>query len=252
MTNMNDKLFQKLKQSYSYIGLAESVLRAHADALAGLGLVNDQNIDEVISKQKAYLEGIQQYNDSRVNDALKKAAEKAMKDAEDKAKKAAEEAVRKAKEEAEKDIPDSVKSFLNGIKADREKELQEAIAAREKERKEQEERNAAWNETLKKMQAEIAGFRKENDDLKKAAAARQRQETIVNKAKELGIPQYRIDEGFVIADDATDESITTTLTTIAKNIKANTLPGNHAGRLSEEKVTKEEVDGIADAMVKNL
>ena len=249
---MNDKLFQKLKQSYSYIGLAESVLRAHADALAGLGLVNDENIDEVISKQKAYLEGLQKYNDSRVNDALAKAAEKSLKDAEDKAKKAAEEAARKAREEAEKSLPDSVKSFLDGLKADRQKEIQEAEAARVKAAEEQKAREAQWTESLKKMQDEIAGFRKENDDLKKAAAARQRQESIVNKAKELGIPQYRIDEGFVIADDATEEGITSTLTAIAQNIKAHTLPGSHAGKLTDDKVTKEEVDSIADAMVKNL
>lgn len=249
---MSDKIFQKLKQSYSYIGLAESVLRAHADALAGLGLVNDENIDEVVSKQKTYLEGIQKYNDSRVNDALQKAAEKALKESEDKAKKAAEEAARKAREDAEKNLPESVKTYLDSLKADRQKELQEAEAARTKAAEEQKTRETEWSNMLKKMQDEIAGFRKENDDLKKAAAARQRQETIISKAKELGIPQYRIDEGFVIADDATDESIASTLAAIAKNIKANSLPGSHAGTLTPEKVTKEEVDNIADAMVKNL
>lgn len=249
---MNDKLFQKLKQSYSYIGLAENVLQMHADALAAMGFVTDENIDEVVSKQKTYLEGLQKYNDARVGDAVKKAGEKALKDAEEKARLAAEEAARKKQEELEKSLPESVKTFMDNIKAERESEKKAQEAEKQAADEARKVYEAEMQKRLDEMTKTIDGFRKENDDLKKAEAARQRQESIINKAKELGIPQYRIDEGFVIADDASDESIATTLTTIAKNITANSLPGSHAGRLSAEKVTKEEVDNIADAMVKNL
>ena len=250
---MNQKIFQKLKQSYSYIGLAENVLQMHADALAATGFVTEENMDDVVSKQRTYLEGLQKYNDARVGDAVKKASEKALKDAEDKAKAAAEEAARKKQEELEKTLPDSVKSFIDSVKADREAEKKAQAAAKLEADEARKAYEAEMQKRLDEMQKTISGFREENESLKKAEASRQRAAAIVAKAKELGIPQYRIDEGFVIPEDASEEDYTNTLSNIAKNIKANALPGRGAGTLIPDgEASKEEINSIADSLVKRL
>ena len=249
---MNEKLFLKLKQAYSHLGLAENILQAHADVLAGLGVVTDENIDEIVSNQKSYLEGLQKYNDSRVSDAVRKAGEKALKDAEEKAKKEAEEAARKAREEAEKSVPDSVKAMLESLKAERLAEKEQAELARKEAEEKRLAQEEAWNKRLGDMQSVLDGFRKENEDMKKAEAARQRKASIEAKAKELGIPQYRIDEGFALADDADDAAIDAHLSSVAKNIKAATLPGRMQNVLSGNEVSKEEVDSIAGSLVSQL
>ena len=250
--DMNDKLFLKLKQAYSHLGLAESILQAHADVLAGLGVVTDENIDGIIANQKGYLEGLQKYNDSRVSDAVRKAAEKALKDAEEKARNEAEEAARKAKEEAAKNLPESVKAMLESLKAERQAEKDAAEKARlaaEEARKTQE---ADFNKRLGDLQTTLDTFKKENEDMKKAESARQRKASIEAKAKELGIPQWRIDEGFALAEDADDNAINTHLTAVSQNIKTNQLPGRMAGVMSTGEASKEEVDSIAKSLVSQL
>lgn len=249
---MNKELFDKLKQAYSHLGLADDILQSHADVLAGMGFVTAENIDDVITKQKPFLEGLQRYNDSRVNDAVAKASEKALKDAEQKVKKEAEEAARKAREEAEKNLPESVKAILESIKADRAAEKEAAEAAKKLADEERKTYQESMQKKLDEMALTINGFREENEALKKAQAARQRQEAIIAKAKELGIPQWRIDEGFVIADEADEAAYTATLTSIAKNVKTNALPANVGRQFSESDTSKEEIDSIAESMVKNL
>lgn len=250
---MNQKILQRLKQSYSYIGLAENVLQMHADALAATGFVTDENIDDVVSKQKDYLEGLQKYNDSRVGEAVKKAGEKALKDAEEKARLAAEEAARKKQEELEKNLPESVKSLMENFKAEREAFKKEQDAAKQQAEESRKAYEAEMQKKLDEMQNKITGFQTENENLKKAEAQRQRQASIIAKAKELGIPQYRIDEGFVIPEDADEKSYTETLSTIAKNIKVNALPGRGgAGALETGEASKEEISAVADSLVKRL
>ena len=250
---MNEELLKKLKQAYSHLGLAENVLQMHANALVATGLVTAENIDSIVSAQKDFLEGLQKYNDTRVSDAVSKAKEKAQKEAEEKAKKEAEEAARRAREEAEKTLPESVKAALESIKAERKAEKEAAEAAQLKAEEDRKKREADAESKLAKMQELIDGFKKENEALKKEQVAKARRDAITAKAKELGIPQSRIDEGFVIADDDTEEQYTTYLSNIAKNIKAYSLP-SHQGRgiPSDKEVTKEEVDKIAESMVKNL
>lgn len=55
---MKEKIFQKLKQEFSHLGLGDVILQAHADSLASIGLVTDENIDTVISAQKGFLENL--------------------------------------------------------------------------------------------------------------------------------------------------------------------------------------------------
>ena len=247
-----ETLFEKLKQSYSYVGLAENVLRLHADALMSTGLVTDENVSDVVSKQKDYLEGLQKYNDSRVNEAVRKSGEKALKEAEERERKAAEEAAAKAKEEAMKTLPDSVKNYVETIKAQFEADKKASEEARRQAEEAQSAKESEWKSLLEGMKQTIDGFKKENDDLKKANALKERQAAIVAKAKELGIPQYRIDEGFVIPDDADEAAYTATLSTIAQNIKAQQLPTGMGRAIVKADVSKEEVDDIAKNMVAKL
>lgn len=249
---MKDKIFQRLKQVYSHLGLANDILEAHSEALALLGFVTDENIEEVVTKQKAYLESLQRANDKRVTDALAKA----QKDAEDKArkakeeadKKAAEDAAKKAAEEAAKkaaELPDSVKALLESMKDEFAKKEADAAKARQ-------DSEAAWQKKIDEMADVITGLRKENDMAKKAEAQRQRAAFIEAKAKELGIPEFRIKEGFSIADDADDTTVGNYLSTVAENIKANLVPAKGGFPIAGGEADPKEVGDIAQSLVNNL
>lgn len=249
---MKDKIFQRLKQVYSHLGLANDILEAHAEALSLLGYVTDENLEDVVSKQKSYLENIQKYNDRRVTEALAKA----QKDAEEKARKALEEAEKKEKEEAAKkaaeeaakkatELPESVKEFLRSMQESFDKKEAEAAETRKAS-------EAAWQKKLDEMNGIITGLRKENEDAKKAESARKRAAFIEAKAKELGIPDFRIKEGFKIADDADDAAIGTYLSGVAENIKSNLVPGRSGFPIPDGEVDKAEVDSLAKNLVQNL
>lgn len=71
-------------------------------------------------------------------------------------------------------------------------------------------------------------------ETKEAKTARHAQ--ILGKAKELGIPDWRINEGFTIGDDADEASISTALSAIKQNIVTAGLEKGNAGHpLSDEK-----------------
>lgn len=231
---MKEKIFQKLKQGYSHLGLGDEVLQAHAESLAALGLVTDENIENVVNAQKPFLEGLQKNYDKRVTSATAKAKEDTKKELEDAAKAAAEEKARKEKEERER--------------REKEKEMPDWYKA-EKE---------AGDKTIKELLASVNTMKEgydamkaENDRFKAEKTAAERKNSIISKAKELGIPQYRIDEGFAIADDADESKITEYLTKVATNTKLQTLPSNKGVYpLSDGAPSKENVDAIAKAIVK--
>lgn len=56
---MKDKIFQQLKQKYSNLGLAEDVLKSVAESLAATGIVNDENLDTVVTGQGVMLKSYQ-------------------------------------------------------------------------------------------------------------------------------------------------------------------------------------------------
>ena len=230
---MKEKIFQKLKQEFSHLGLGDVILQAHAESLAAIGLVTDENIDTVISAQKGFLENLQKTSDKRVTDAVSKAKADAKKEIEtEEAKKKAEEEVKmqeeQAKREKEKDMPD----WYKAEKESSEKTIKELLEAN------------------KILMDGLDGITKENDTFKAEKTATERSNLIVSKAKELGIPQWRIEEGFSIASDANEEAITSHLATVANNVKAQLLPGNrNSFPLSDNKPEKGEVDAIAKSLV---
>ena len=225
---MKEKIFQKLKQEYSHLGLGKEVLQAHAEALAATGLVTEDNIDTIVSSQASFLESIQKANDQRVTDAQKKAKEDARKEFEASAEAAMEEAKRRAAEEAlrkeqEKEMPDWYK--------------QEKAAF------------AKNNELLAELAKSFETIKAENEAFKREKATTERKNLILTKAKELGVPEYRINEGFAIADNADEATITEYLTTVANNIKANSLPTNREAFPMASNLKKEDIDSIAKGLV---
>lgn len=231
---MKEKIFQKLKQGYSHLGLGDEVLQAHAESLAALGFVTDENIDNVVNAQKTFLEGLQKNYDKRVTSATAKAKDDIKKELEDAAKAAAEEKARKEKEERER--REKEKEMPDWYKAEKEasdKTIKELL------------------ESVKTMKEGYDAMKSENDRFKAERTAAERKNSIISKAKELGIPQYRIDEGFAIADDADESKITEYLTKVATNTKSQALPGNKGTfPLSDGAPSKESVEAIAKAMVK--
>ena len=84
-----------------------------------------------------------------------------------------------------------------------------------------------WFKAYKQQQEE----RREEE---RAASAREqakieRYNLITKKAKELGIPEWRINEGFSIADDADEKAIGDQLAKIQQNIVAAGLEGKSSG-----------------------
>lgn len=283
---MKDKIFSMLKQEYKSLGLGDEILQAHAEALASLGYVTDENLTTVISVQKSYLEGLQKLNDKRASEAAEKARKKAREEYEEEtrkkdeeAKKKAEEAKKKAEEEAaelakkkaeeeaarkrqeelkESTIPDAVKQLLAQRDEESKKEREEresAFAQLLAKSKEQEDSFKKYIEEANAKNAALVAqyeaIKKEAEDAKEAKRVLDRKNFILDTAKSLSIPQYRIDEGFNIQDDMDNDGISAYLTKVANNIKANALPvDNPQQKLPDGTVTKEETDAIAKMLIK--
>lgn len=121
--------------------------------------------------------------------------------------------------------------------------------------KQREAQYTATIKTLTDKNTELGKTVKElsdkNAEAEAAAAKAARTAMIQAKAKELGVPQWRIDEGFTLAEDASDEVITETLTKVANNINTNLLPGTkNIFPLSGNDPTKEELASMAASIVK--
>lgn len=226
---MKDKIFQKLKQEYSHLGLGKEVLQAQADALAATGIVTDENIDIIVLSQKSFLESIQKANDQRATEAQRKAKEDALKEYE-------------AQKEAEK----------NRLEEEaRRRELEKQMPdwyVKEKQASDEMLRKLAESNEL--LRAGLEAMQKENTAFKTEKAAAERKSMILTKAKELGIPEYRIKEGFSIAEDANETAIIEHLTSVANNIKAFSLPSNkEAFPMSGPELKKEDLDNVAKSLV---
>jgi hypothetical protein len=241
---MVEKIFNALKQEFSYLGLGDSVLRPYAESLGACGFVTEDNLNDVVSKQKSSLEAIQKANDKRAADAIKTAEEKAeakRKAAEEAAAKKAEEAAKKAEEEKAKKAAEE-KALEN--KGETPEWFKAYQTAQEEKFKEALEKNKALEDSLKSLQDENAKFKTEQD-------AAKRNSFIASEAKRLGVPEWRSKEGFNITTDMDEKAITEYLSQVANNVKANMLPEEKTGFPKfDGKATKEEVDKIADNLLK--
>lgn len=109
----------------------------------------------------------------------------------------------------------------------------------------------AWFTAYKKEQEEkLNALKTESDTLKAEKAKNARMSLITNKAKELGIPEWRVNEGFVIADDADETAIASYLANIQQNLVTAGLDGKgHFPLAGNKEATKEETDKIASTMI---
>lgn len=257
---MKEKIFNALKQAYPQLGLSNEILQHHAQMLAGTGLVTDDNIAQIVSQQADYLQGLQSANDKRATEAVAKVkvaaeAEKAkaieeavksaieaehkrLKEEADTAKKAADELKRQNEEE-----PEFMKKFRAELA-----EKDKAAAVREKSLSDKIAELLKNGESQKQA---LDALSKENEEMKAEKAATARRDLIANTSKGLGIPQWRIDEGFAIAADAAEDSIRESLSKVANNIKVNGLQDGRGLLLDDnKKVTQEEAKSIVDSLMK--
>lgn len=238
---MKAKIFGKLKQEYSSLGLGDEVLMARAESLAALGLVTDDNIDAVVAAQRSDLEGLQKRYDKRVTDALAKEREKHQTELEAKIKEA-EEKLRKELE-GKQLPPDKPTPPEDPRLGELEKKLEELISKRDEDAK-------AGDEKRKALEKQVTELLEKNAAMEREKAAAAFHAKIVAKAKELGVPQWRIDEGFTIASDATDEAIAETLGKVANNIRANALPQRNNFPINpNEKPDESELKELAAKLV---
>ncbi len=233
---MKDKIFKRLKQEYAHLGLDDNFLLGLAESLANSGFVTDENLEGVVTAQKAYLEAMQKSNDKRVQDAVDKAKKKAE---EENATKIAD--LEKQLQEAKGKVPPPPAE---------DKEIPEWYKAKEKERAEKE---AAY-------QKQIDELKKAKEDADKAAAdaaatraAQERTERINAKAKEKGIPDWIIKRGFgSLPADADDAAIDTYLSEYAQELKTNFLPGKNSLPQSDgKKADKAETDAMVAKLFPN-
>lgn len=260
---MKDKLFNALKQAYPQLGLSDEILRHHATMLAATVTVTDENLASIVEAQKDYLQGLQAENDKRATSATATAKAKAEAEKQaaiDEAVKAALAAERKrVQDEAEKAKKEAEEEAKRKEQEKEEPEFMKAF--REEMKKKEEERTAANAELQKKIDEllknneeqgkTINSLKDENDKMKAEQAKTERANLIKSIATELGIPQYRIDEGFVIPAEADEAGIKEVLGKVANNIKVNTMQGGGSHILDDNRqVTKEEAKDIADSLMK--
>ena len=306
---MKEKIFQLLKTKYASLGLGDEILQAHAEMLANMGFVTEDNVEAIVSGQEGFLKDLQKANDKRASEAAKtakenakkefdeeqakkeaaakeaaekeakekaekEAAEKEAKEAKEKAEKEAAEKARKEEEERKrleemnqnKEIPDYVKKMQEELvkkiqeernKADEERKAFSALL--EEFKKSSKEQNDALmsklseaSEQNKTLTETINTMKAENEKVKAEKAASERQAKILSIAKELGIPQYRIDEGLPVSDDMDDDAIRNKLNVVATNCKSVQQTRGNGFSLGGEKmeVSEEEAKAIAAAMCK--
>lgn len=104
-----------------------------------------------------------------------------------------------------------------------------------------------WFKAYLKRQEEKEAAAKEEADKVKAAA--DRKDLILKKAKEAGIPEWRIKEGFAISEEADESAIKSYMDSIKQNIVTNSLEGKgHGTIVPEGEASKEDADAVLAAM----
>lgn len=230
---MEKTILSKLKTTYASLGLGDAFLGSLAASLASTGLVTDENVDAVVAAQKGMLESFQKSNDKRAADAFSKA----------KAESLASTAAANAEMEQMRAKIAELSEKLNGggvnpkVETERPKPAQTSVppaadnhewfkAERDALMADFENRFKSLSEGNKALTDTVNALRAENEAMKAAEASKARAAYINSKAKELGIPDWRVSEGFNIAGDATDEVVSDYLSKVAENIRAQVLPSN--------------------------
>lgn len=266
----------------------DSIVDGQDKFLKDLQKANDKRATEAAETAKKNAKKEFDEEQAKKEAEAKAAAEKAQKEADEKA--AAEKAAKEAKEKADKEaaekaakeeeerkrleemrknteIPDYVKNMQEEYLKKLQEERQQAESDRntfkemlEAMRKQSEESNKALIEKLnaqteanKTLTDTITALKTENENAKAEAAKKARQEMIISKAKELGIPKSRIDEGFAITEDMDEDAIVNHLNLVSTNYKALNLSERRpfGQQLENKEATQEELKAVAGALVKH-
>lgn len=267
------------------------VVSVQKENLENLQKQNDARVAKALAKQK---QKMQEELDKKAEDEKaaaqkaeeeRKAAEQAQLEADKKAKEEADKAAKdaeksaaeKAAAEAEAKRIEELKKagisqeFLDFYKSEKEKSAaeregyQKQLAGLAELQKQMEEtmnqQKASHEETIKKLLEANTTLQKGYDDIVKekeaaevAKKAAEREQFIVSQAKLFGIPDWRINEGFVIGADADEESIKGSLSKIAENISTQMLPTNKKAMPmgNAQELSQSEIDGLATQIIKNI
>lgn len=249
---MKVKILNALKTKYAHLGLTEDVFTSLSETLAPIA--TDETMSNLVDSQKPFLEQLQKMTDNRVTSAVEKARikmleditakqveEKQKADELEKSQKEAETQAKKQNEQMEQ-MPDWFKEYNAEISA----KLAEFKTAKESKEKDTKE----LRETLEKQKAALELIQKQNEQFVSEKKALERKNFITSKAKEVKIPDWRINEGFAISDDMDELKITEYLNTVATNLTAAILPTKSTSiPLTNGEVPKEQIDSLAKSLV---
>lgn len=226
---MKDKILNGLKTAYP--SLSDDMLNAQTSILMAAGYVTEDNLSAVIAAQKPLVEIINSKNKKISDDINKKYVEEL-----EKGKKANERLVILEKEL--QDIKNQSESIANKKDNSGDLDFKTAIENLKAELQSEYQKNIADLLQSQKESSEILNsLKQENESFKREKTIEERNNFIRSTAKGLGIPQWRIEEGFVLPEDAENDTIVKSLSTIANNVKTQLLPASEKFPLGND--TKE-------------
>lgn len=152
-------------------------------------------------------------------------------------------------------IVSSQKTFLSSLQSGMDKRVTDAIN-KAKEKKEEPAKGGEQDKNATNIQAlidaaietKVAPLQQELNDYKAKEQQSARVAFIANKAKELGIPDWRQKEGFAITDEMDETAINSYLSSVKKNIVTAGLDekGDSSVLSTSDEVAKQEAEAWAN------
>lgn len=152
-------------------------------------------------------------------------------------------------------IVSSQKTFLSSLQSGMDKRVTDAIN-KAKEKKEEPAKGGEQDKNATNIQAlidaaietKVAPLQQELNDYKAKEQQSARVAFIANKAKELGIPDWRQKEGFAITDEMDETAINSYLSSVKKNIVTAGLDekGDSSVLSTSNEVAKQEAEAWAN------
>lgn len=155
-------------------------------------------------------------------------------------------------------VIDGQKPFLSSLQSGIDKRVTDAVNKAKAEKKEGAATGGEQTKTEPDLQklieeaiaAKLSPIQEELNAYKAKEQQDARANMIASKAKELGIPEWRVKEGFAISENMDETAVSSYLTNVKQNLVTNNLEGKQGNPLlSTGEATKEEVKSIVDTMI---
>lgn len=155
-------------------------------------------------------------------------------------------------------VIDGQKPFLSSLQSGIDKRVTGAVNKAKAEKKEGAADGGEQTKTEPDLQklieeaiaAKLSPIQEELNAYKAKEQQDARANMIASKAKELGIPEWRVKEGFAISENMDETAVSSYLTNVKQNLVTNNLEGKQGNPLlSTGEATKEEVKSIVDTMI---